>query len=333
MERGVKMILADASGAELRYIADGQIDVELGGDNDFLVTFPRSAWRSDIADGSRLYIPGTEYGGIVRRIETDTAMDTIAAGGLTWRGMLAHKIIRPAPGADYATATGDVGTILGGYVETEFPGLFVGGGAAGVSVGGFQFARYCTLLDGLSAMLATVGYRLHIEYSEGAPGVSGQAVVSAVPIVDYSQTVELSENAKLNYKAVKSRDGVNHLVCLGKGELAERVVVDLYTDAAGNISTVQTFTGAEEIAEVYDNSGAELEDLTEGGKQRLAEIMSKTSFSMDVAALDLEGIEIGDVIGGRDYLSGIYMTKPVTGKVYKFDGSAETIEYSISDEQ
>jgi hypothetical protein len=36
-----------------------------------------------------------------------------------------------------------------------------------------------------------------------------------------------------------NNSGVNHLICLGSGELQNRIVVHLYVDADGNISQTQ----------------------------------------------------------------------------------------------
>ena len=52
---------------------------------------------------------------------------------------------------------------------------------------------------------------------------------------------------------------------------------------------------------------------------------------MDIAALGIE-VEIGDIIGGRDYLTGIYVQKPVAGKIWTYDNGVESMEYKIEGE-
>ena len=53
---------------------------------------------------------------------------------------------------------------------------------------------------------------------------------------------------------------------------------------------------------------------------------------MDVETLGIE-VEIGDYIGGRDYLTGLYMKKPVKGKIYKITNSVYELEYEIEGDE
>ena len=155
-------------------------------------------------------------------------------------------------------------------------------------------------------------------------------VVSAVPIVDYSGDIEFSSDMQLNYIMNMQGDGVNHLICLGSGELKDREVYHLYVDDKGNIGTNQYYFGVDEIAEIYDYAGAETEDLIQGGTDRLKEVMNNNIFGIRVdAAME---IAIGDMVGGRDYLSGMKMTAPITGKVVRWDHGFQDIEYLLEDD-
>ena len=42
-------------------------------------------------------------------------------------------------------------------------------------------------------------------------------------------------------------------------------------------------------------------------------------------------IAIGDIVGGRDYLTGIAMQAPVVGKVVKMSSGVQTIEYTLGE--
>ena len=102
------------------------------------------------------------------------------------------------------------------------------------------------------------------------------------------------------------RNGVNHLVCLGKGEGVERTVIDLYVQQDGTIGSAPYFTGIKEVTEVYEDTSAEdAAALQEKGIEKLTELMNYTLFEMDVQTLDLD-VDIGDIIGGRDYDTGLY---------------------------
>ena len=133
-----------------------------------------------------------------------------------------------------------------------------------------------------------------------------------------------------DYNMVRDLTGVNHLICLGSGELKDRTVVHLYVDANGNISRRQTFTGADEIAKVYDYAGAARADLIKGGTDQLSQYANETSFKID---LDSDkDVDIGDIVGGRDYISGIKMTAPITRKLVTWRDGFQDTEYELSDE-
>ena len=320
------IVVADANGAELRSLLFTEYDFEVGDDdNTFLVTCLRSEWET-IYDGSRIYIPNTEYGGLFKRLKTNTKNGTISAGGYTWRGMLQNKVLCPEEGDDYATDSGELNAIIGRRVSAAFPGLFIGSSeSTGIEVS-YQYNRYVTLYDGLKAMLKSVGYKMRISYDTE----TGKVIVEAVPIVDYSSQIEYSSDMNANYYMTKEGTGVNHLVCLGNGELRDRVVVDLFVDENGNISETQTFFGADEIAQVYDYAGAAREDLIQSGTDQLKNLRNQNSFRIDLETVT--DVEIGDIVGGRDYTSGMRMTAPITTKVVTWRNGFETTEYKLSDD-
>lgn len=59
--------------------------------------------------------------------------------------------------------------------------------------------------------------------------------------------------------------------------------------------------------------------------------MNKMTFQMDVAKLGIK-VEIGDIVGGRDYLTGMYMSKPVENIIYEITNGEETITYKLEGE-
>ena len=318
------IIVAAPDGTELRCMLFSEYDFEIGDEeNSFLVTIPRPEWES-VANDSRIYIPGTEYGGLYKRLESDTKNNSVAVGGLTWRGMLQKKIISPPSGQDYATDSGELNAILGARVSAVFPGLFVGSSeSTGVTVS-FQYQRYVTMYDGLKALLKSVGYKMQIEYDQ----VLRKVVVSAVPIVDYSSEIEYSSDMSADYSMIIDRTGINHLVCLGSGELRNRIVVHLYVDGNGVISQTQTFFGENEIAEVYDYAGASRDDLIQSGVDQL-----KGELNLNEFAIELESereVQIGDIVGSRDYITGYTVTAPITTKIVKFEDGFVNIEYKLS---
>ena len=324
--------LADPSGAEIRELTD-DFDVELSASKmDFELTVPYAAWDGTIDFDCRIYVPDTEYGGIVKEIESDTNNQLIYVRGYTWRGQLCKKVISPPSGADYKTISGELNSCIAAIIGGEFGALFqVSGENTGASVSNYQFARYCRLHDGLMDMLAAQGHRLEIAYRQTQAG--GYVQVGAVPIVDYSEEIELSSDGRMNFKSNENRRGVNHLICLGKGELRDRVVVHLYAQADGSVGSTQYYTGIEEFCETYDSNNSDADQLTESGTKKLKEIMNSQSFTA-AAGDDLEdtGIMLGDIISGRDYITGRQISKPIAKKILRIKEGRATVEYELEGE-
>lgn len=321
-----EVILADASGAELRSILFREYDFEVGDkENSFLITCNRAEWEN-VPDNARIYIPGTEYGGIYKRLESDTRNNAVSVGGYTWRGMLQNKVICPPSGQDYTTDSGELNQILARRVSEALPGLFVGSEeSTGVTVS-YQYGRYVTLYEGLKEMLRSVGYRMRIQYDQEQCRV----VVDAVPIVDYSAQIEYSSDMNANYSMVINKMGVNHLICLGNGELRDRTVIHLFADVNGVISQTQTQFGADEVTDVYDYAGAEADNLIESGTDQMKANASKNEFAIDLESA--QDVAVGDIVGCRDYVTGNTMTAPITVKIVKWQKGFEKTEYQLSDE-
>lgn len=325
------VILANENLREMGAIKDANVTVDLNGNRTFSVQIARSNWRPELTFSSFIYIMGTEYGGIIGEVLTDTTLDYVELKGMSWRGRLAKKIIQPPTGSDYKTVSGELHTVMKSLIEPEFDGLIVVSQEdTGVNVSNYQFDRYCTLYDGLVKMLKSKWYRLQLSFRR-EQGEPGYLFVEAVPIVDYSNRIELSRDCRLNYTMDDKRDGVNHLIVAGKGELQDRNVLHLYVQEDGSIGTQQYYTGLQEIAEIYENTSTETDELWSKSAERLQELMNKKTFRMDVAKLGLD-IGIGDIVGGRDYLTGLYMAKPVENIVYELTNDVESRTYKLEGE-
>ena len=332
------VILADPNRKELGSIQNANVTVDLNGNRNFSVQIARSNWIPELTFSYFVYIPGTEYGGIIGQVLTDTTLDYVELKGHSWRGRLAKKVIEPPAGQDYKKVSGELHTVMKDLIEPAFGGnegnvplFFVSEEDTGVTVSNYQFDRYCTLLDGVTKMLKSKGYRLQLTFQRAA-GEQGKLFIEAVQIVDYSSEIELSKDCQLNYTMEDIRDGINHLVVTGKGELQDRNVLHLYVQKDGSIGKKQYYTGLDEIAEVYENTSTETDELEETSTEKLQELMNKQTFKMDVASLGLD-VKIGDIVGGRDYLTGMYMSKPVENITYSLTNGVEAKTYKLEGEE
>ena len=321
-----EIIVASVSGAELRSMLFSRYDFEVGDKNNtFEITCQRDEWMN-LPANARLYIPNTEYGGLFKTTEVDTKHNTVKAGGFTWRGMLQNRIICPPAGQDYATDSGELNAIIASRVSAAYPNIFVGtSDTTGVTVN-YQYKRYCTLYDGLKEMLRTVGYRLRLSYNQTLERV----VVDAVPIVDYSAQIEYSSDMNADYTMVLDYTGVNHLICLGNGELRDRIVVHLYVSKTGIISRTQTQFAEDEIAGIYDYSGASEADLIQSGTEQLKRDLNRNRFAINLESA--REVAVGDIVGSRDYVTGLTMTAPITTKVIKWERGFITTQYKLSED-
>lgn len=332
------VILADPNRVEIGSIQNANVTVDLNGNRNFSVQIARSNWIPELTFSYFIYIPGTEYGGIIGQVLTDTTLDYVELKGHSWRGRLAKKVIEPPAGQDYKKVSGELHAVMKELIEPAFGGnegtdsiFYVPDTDTGVTVSNYQFDRYCTLLDGITKMLKSKGYKLQITFRRNA-GEPGKVFVEAVPIVDYSPEIELSKDCQLNYTMEDIRDGVNHLVVTGKGELQDRNVLHLYVQKNGSIGKTQYYTGLDEIAEVYENTSTETAELEKTSREKLQELMNKQTFKMDVAALGID-VNIGDIVGGRDYLTGMYMSKPVENITYSLTNGVEAKTYKLEGEE
>lgn len=325
------VILANSDLRELGAVKNANLTVDLNGKRNFSLQISRSYWRPELTFSNLIYILGTEYGGIIGEVLTDTTLDYVELKGMSWRGRLAKKIIEPPAGSDYKIVSGELHTVMKELIESEFDGLFVVSQEdTGVTVSNYQFERYCTLLDGLNKMLKSKWHRLQLSFRR-EQNEPGYLYIEAVPITDFSNQIELSRDCQLNYTMDDKRDGVNHLIVTGKGELQDRNIIHLYVQENGEIGTEQYYTGLQEVAEVYENTFTETDELQSKSEERLRELMNKKTFQMDIAKLGL-GVGIGDIVGGRDYLTGMYMAKPVENIVYEIINDVESKTYKLEGE-
>lgn len=327
-------IIADKDRMETGVLpADAELDLDLSeksdnrqGCNDAELTI--AAAFSEIDFGSYVFCPGTEYGGRFLDVKRSTDSSVAVWFADTWRRMLGQSIIEPPEGEAYLTVTNeDANIVISELLTGRFGGIFVvPEDLSGIVISG-QFDRYTTLLDGLTKLLAAYEARLKIQTIQGDTGEAFHVQIEAVPIEDYSEEIEYSQDNRVNLTIRDNRRGINHLICLGSGELTERMVRHLYVQEDGSAGPVQFYTGIDERTEKFDYPNAEdEEELLESGKEKLLELSSYKKMEMSVQDLDLD---IGDIVAGRDRVTGMYMKKPVVNKVLKIKNGKATIDYKV----
>jgi hypothetical protein len=270
--------------------------------------------------GAFVYVEGTEYGGIVDGIKSDTNGETVTYMGRTWHGIINSKVIQPDSGADYLVVSGDANAVLADLItRLGLSGLFAAReGLSNVYISNYKFPRYCKGYDGIRDMLADSNAKLKISWEN-------QSVqLFAEPIVDYTEDPVDGDIASLSVE--QHRQKVNHLICLGAGELAEREVIHLYVDQFGRIGDVQYYTGIDEVVETYDNPTSD--DLRADGTETLKAL--RDNDTAEITLPETEGIvfDIGDIVGATEVRSGIKVTETVTQKIIRIKSGIITAEYN-----
>ena len=290
-------------------------------DNNFELTLGKS--EPMLETGALIYIEGSEYGGIVDGLRSSSNTETRTSLGRTWHGILDSKILSPDAGADHLVVTGDANAILAQLIRRMGLGdLFtVPDVDSGISIEEYQFARYVKGYEGIRAMLTAHGAKPRIRWA----GV--RVELSAEPIIDYADRPVDGDEADVT---VERHDGkVNHLICLGAGELAKRTVLHLYVDQFGLIGETQYYTGLYEITEVYDNANAkDLEELRTEGTERFEELRAIDVVNVTVYEGSELEYDVGDIIRGLDTSTGNTAQAVVTQKIVKIQNGAVSIDYS-----
>lgn len=150
--------------------------------------------------------------------------------------------------------------------------------------------------------------------------------LKAVPVMDYSDYITYSQDYNIDFTIRDYRRGINHLICAGKGQNEERIVVHLYVQKDGSIGKSKYYQGLDERTALYDFSSADLEKLEEDGVKRLKELMNYKEVNVEVKDADLE---LGDIIGGYEQITGTEVKKPIVRKILKIEDGEAKIEYKV----
>lgn len=321
------LILARENGAEVAVIP-WNADFECGGSNTFEIEIPKRIWKGIESFYDLVYVPGTEFGGMIGEIVSENEPNSIFLRGDTWRGMMTKKIIIPSAETHYYTAYGNSTEIIKKLLKAFFDDRIVQAAEGiGVQIGSYQFPRYCDLMTGINLMLATKEHTAKIRYVQTA--ASGYFEVGSSQIRNFSavpgEEVEIRSDVR--------RNGINHLICLGKGQLGSRMVRHIYLDSSGNVTDRQVMKGRYEQAAVYDFSAAQdAADLIKSGTQYLQDLKSQTILEVTGNSIDKDR-EIGDLVRTTDPITGSIIWKHIDRKILAITGGIPRIEYKLEGEQ
>ena len=314
------VIYTDSKGNESGVLHKFNIDFDCTDTKDFEITVGR--FDSQILSGGcRWYIDGTEYGGIVDSLEVLTDSNEIKYNGRNFRSVLSKKIISPPPGRDYKTVSGSLTKITNDLLkELGLSALFICD-EANIKSNTFSFDRYCTLYDGL-VKLAYVNKKVialtcHRDYVH----------ISYMDRIDYSDEMEYCQD-DIGFRIKRCYNDVNHLICLGQGELQNRQVVHIYVDGDGDIVDNQYYFGLDEITETYENTNSkDIQELKQAGIDKLGDMKDGDEF--EVTSIPDIQLKIGDIVGGYEDVTGIRIKREIVNTIVTITDSTFNVEYKV----
>lgn len=311
------LIVTDTNGTPSAAVASWTLDLAYGsGENDFDLRCP-----ARLQPGCRWWVDGTGWGGIVDDVKTSVTggEGELTYHGRDWHGLLASKILEPDKGKDYLTMSGTIGTLLRTVISRIGLQDIITVTEGTSKTARWQFNRYCDAWSGLSKMLRASGLRLRITAAQNGVTVDAPPITAAGDLID---------SDLIDFDATLASHPINHLICLGKGDLKDRIVVHWYADQKGTLSHTQTIKGADERTIVYELSNADAAELETKGKTKLQELRDTGSIDVDVT--DGIDLDVGDTVTGRDNTTGLQVTAEITKKIVKISDGIPTVTYEAT---
>ena len=311
------LIVTDTNGIPTGSYASWTLDLAYGScENDFDLRCP-----ARLQPGCRWWVDGTGWGGIVDDVRTSVTggEGELTYHGRDWHGLLASKILEPDKGRDYLTMSGTIGTLLRTVISRIGLQDIITVTEGTSKTARWQFDRYCDAWSGLLKMLRASGLRLRITAAQNGVTVDAPPITAAGDLID---------SDLIDFDATLASHPVNHLICLGKGELKDRIVVHWYADHKGALSHTQTIKGADERTSVYELSNADAAELETKGKTKLQELRDTGSIDVDVT--DGIDLDVGDTVTGRDNTTGLQVTAEITKKIVKISDGIPTVTYEAT---
>lgn len=260
------LIYANASKEDIGVLQFYKINMAYGSDeNNFELELNLKDHCIDY--GYYIYAQNTEYGGIVDSILVDNGRGIVKYSGRTWHGILAKSII--IPDDDYIYVSGDANAVVKQIIEKQgLNDIFkVDETESGVYISEYAF-RYVNVYDGINEMLRAYQGKILFSWQ------GDKIMLSCRLAIDFTNDDEW-DSSQLEFEISQNNRPVNHLICLGQGDLKNRAVIHLFTDENGNIQpyanenpqedadyildeSQKVFDGVDEVADVYDYPSAEI---------------------------------------------------------------------------
>lgn len=326
---GLEYIYTDASYNELGYLAHADADIEIGkygvSKNDFELTLSLEDRDPLFTIGSLFYKENTEIGGVIQRLKINTSYNTIILIGPTFRGLLKKEYVQPPAGSSYLTLNGEANACINTLIGDRFDGLFVVDNIGTSNINVKYDVRDINLLQALEKALGASDARLCIKHQK-----DGKVHLYAEKINDLSDTLQYDNDYQIDMIVKTKSKPYNHILCLGKGELLDRLRVNLYLQADGSWSeSNKVYTGLER--KTYKHEDVNVEDRAELIKNAIEKVAETNESDTLEISFDADNAELFDIVGAKENVTGISFKEPITQKIIKISDDDVEISYKVGD--
>ena len=328
----LEFIYTDSNRTELGQLSECDLDIEIGkykvASNDFELKMNQKNWNRAFDKGSFFYDEDSEFGGLVKAKGIDTATNDITFKGPTFRGLLEKEYIQPPNGQAYLVLKSGAGDAIRLLIDKRFGDLFVVDKEDEPINVNYQ-VRDMNLLDAIERMLlkADKPSRIDIKYKKG------HVHLKAVPIRDLSDEVFLDNSYHVAMKVEEPTESFNHILCLGTGELTERIRVNLYRQKDGSWTEANTNLSFNKQTYKYeDTNEADVSELKKKAIEKVNEANGSNTVSV---TFDSDTAELFDIVAAKEEITGVEFKEHVAKKILKakmngFDANVE-LEHKVGD--
>ena len=313
----------DSNLNELGVLNQEYIDLDIADTMDFTLEFPIKS-RKNLKKNYMWFIDNTEYAGIIDKKEVVTNDGIIRYSGRNLRGILASKIVEPPKGDDYLILNGNISNILNNILSELGLNMFKFS-YNDSSTRKYIVPRYITLYDLILRLCYECEKVLSIKYH------NKKVYLDMNSRIDYTDYMIQSQSS-VNFNITQSLNNINHLICLGQGELKNRDVIHLYMSNSGKVTQISQHAGLSDYSQVYENTQAkDKKELLSLGTKKLKELNNLDAVDATLLPGKVE-YKIGDIIGGYEDITDIYVRREITNIILQICNGMLQCTYKIGGE-
>lgn len=326
---GLEYIYTDANYNELGYLAHFDADIEIGkydvSKNDFELTLSLEDRDPLFTIGSLFYKEDTEIGGVIQRLKINTSDNTITFIGATFRGLLEKEYVQPPNGSTYLNLNAEANTCVNTLIGDRFDSLYTVDNVGASNINVKYDVRDINLLQALEKALGGSNARLCIRHR-----VDGKVHLYAEKINDLSETLQYDNDYQIDMIVKTESKPYNHILCLGKGELLNRLRINLYLQSDGSWSEYnETYKGLNR--KTYKHEDVNVEDSAELIKNATEKVAEANESDTLEISFDADNAELFDIVGAKENVTGISFKEPITQKIIKISDDDISISYKVGD--